>query len=155
MPWPIPQGLWERALARSVSRTSRQWRAGRWPFQQPHGNRRRCPRKRRHPVVHARFFSHRSVTARDAHSVEDWRRHALFIVENTVEDRAGQRRGRLRLDAALEAAEDGHVAGLQVRSGSWWIEAQQDMREIGLRGRQGGITGVDAGKIERSSKKDD
>ena len=105
-------------------------------------------RKRRVPVVHARFLSHRSVTARDAHSVEDWRGHDL-VVENTVEDRAGQRRGRLRLDAALEAAEDGHVAGLQVRSASWWDEAQQDMNESG----QGGLTGVDARKIVRSSKK--
>ena len=77
------------------------------------------------------------------------------VVEFTVEERAGQRRGRLRLDAALEAAEEGHVAGLQVRSASWSAEAQPDMREIGLRGRQGGLTGVDAGKIVRSIKKND
>ena len=36
-------------------------------------------------------------------------------VERAVDDRAGQRGARLRLDAALEAAEDDHVAGLQVR----------------------------------------
>ena len=63
-------------------------------------------------------------------------------------------RGRLRLDATLEAAEDGQVAWLQVRSASWWDEAQQDMREIGLRGRQGGITGVDVRKIVRSQQDD-
>ena len=40
-------------------------------------------RKRRHPVVHAGFFSHKSVTARDAHSVEDWRRHALFMTTSS------------------------------------------------------------------------
>ena len=32
--------------------------------------------------------------------------------EGAVEDGAGKRGARLRLDAALEAAEDGHVAGL-------------------------------------------
>ena len=36
-------------------------------------------RKRCHPVVHALFSSHKSVAARDAHSAEDWRRHALFM----------------------------------------------------------------------------
>ena len=35
--------------------------------------------------------------------------------EGVVKDGAGKRGARLRLDAALEAAEDGHVAGLQVR----------------------------------------
>ena len=38
-----------------------------------------CARKRLHPVVHAWSFSQRSVAARDAHSAEDWRRHALFM----------------------------------------------------------------------------
>ena len=33
-------------------------------------------RKRRQPVVHTWFSSHKSVAARDAHSAEDWRRHA-------------------------------------------------------------------------------
>ena len=33
-------------------------------------------------------------------------------VEGAIEDGAGKRGARLRLDAALEAAEDGHVAGL-------------------------------------------
>ena len=36
-------------------------------------------RKRCHPVVHAWFFSHKSEAARDAHSAEDWRHHALFM----------------------------------------------------------------------------
>ena len=38
-------------------------------------------RKRRQPVVHAWFLSQRSVTARAAPSVEDWRRHALFMAK--------------------------------------------------------------------------
>ena len=55
----------------------------------------------------------------------------------------GQRRGRLRLDVDLEAAEDGHVTGLQVRRASWRDEAQHDVRESGLHGGQGGLTCVD------------
>ena len=56
------------------------------------------------------------------YSAEDWRRHALFMAKLSncaVNDGAGKRRGRLRLDAALEAAEDSHVAGLQVRRVLW------------------------------------
>ena len=49
--------------------------------------------------------------------------------EGGVEDGAGKSGARLRLDAALEAAEDGHVAWLQVRRASWWEEAQHDVRE--------------------------
>ena len=37
------------------------------------------------------------------------------VFEGAVEDGAGKSGARLRLDAALEAAEDGHVAGLQIR----------------------------------------
>ena len=44
-----------------------------------------CARKGLHPVVHAWFFSQRSATARDAHSAEDWRRHALFNVKPSKE----------------------------------------------------------------------
>ena len=44
-----------------------------------------CARKRRHPVVHAWFFSQRSATARDAHSAEDWRRLALFMAKPSKE----------------------------------------------------------------------
>ena len=65
-------------------------------------------------------------------------------VEGAIEDGAGKSGARLRLDAALEAA---HVAGLQVRSASWWDEAQQDMRESVLHGGQGGLAGVDAGHV--------
>ena len=39
-----PRGLLERALARFLSRTTRQWRPARWPLQQPRENRRRCVR---------------------------------------------------------------------------------------------------------------
>ena len=42
-------------------------------------------RKRCHPVVHALFSSHKSVAARDAHSAEDWRRHALFMAKPSKE----------------------------------------------------------------------
>ena len=53
----------------------------------------------------------------------------------------------MSLDAALEIADDGHGVGLQVRSASWWDEAQHDVRESGLHGGQGGFTGVDAGHV--------
>ena len=69
--------------------------------------------------------------------------------EGAVEDGAGKSGARLRLDAALEAAEDGHVAGLQVRRASWWVEAQHDVWESGLHGGQGGLAGVDAGHVPR------
>ena len=69
------------------------------------------------------------------------------VVERAVDDGAGKPGARLRLDAALEAVEDGHVAGLQVRRASWWDEAQHDVRESGLHGSQGGLTGVDAGRV--------
>ena len=51
----------------------------------------------------------------------------------------------MRLDAVLEAAEDGHVAGLQVRRALWREEAQHDVRESGPHGCQCGLAGVDAG----------
>ena len=58
------------------------------------------------------------------------------VVERAVEDGAGKSGARLRPDAALEAAESGHVAGLQVRRASCWDEAQHDVRESGLHGGQ-------------------
>ena len=64
-----------------------------------------------------------------------------------VKDRAGKRGARLPLDAALEAAEDGYVAGLQVRRALWREEAQHDVRECGLHGCQCGFAGVDAGHV--------
>ena len=91
-----------------------------------------------------------SAIARAAHSAEDWRRHALFMArpsKGAIEDGAGKSGARLRLDAALEAAEDGHVAGLQVRRALWREEAQHDVRECGLHGGQGGLAGVDAGHV--------
>ena len=44
LPWPSPRGLQERVLARSVSRTTRQRRAARWPLQRPRGILRRSDR---------------------------------------------------------------------------------------------------------------
>ena len=54
---------------------------------------------------------------------------------------------RLRLDAALEAAEDGHVARLQVRIPVRRHEAHHDVRERGLHGDHGGLPGVIAGHV--------
>ena len=68
-------------------------------------------------------------------------------VEGVVKDCAGKSRGRLLLNAALEAAEDGHVAGLQVRRALWWEEGEHDVRECGPHGGQGGLAGVDAGHV--------
>ena len=65
--------------------------------------------------------------------------------EGVIEDGAGKSGARLRLNAALESEEDGHVAGLQVRRASWWDEAQHDVRKSGPDGGQGGLAGVDAG----------
>ena len=57
--------------------------------------------------------------------------------EGAIEDGAGKSGAPLCLDAALEAAEDGHVAGLQVGRASWRDEAQHDVWESGLHGGQG------------------
>ena len=67
--------------------------------------------------------------------------------EGAIEDGAGKSGARLRLDAALEAAEDGHVAGLQVRRASWRDEAQHDVWESGPHGGQCGLAGVDADHV--------
>ena len=42
-------------------------------------------RKRRQPVDHTWLALQRSVTARDAHSAEDWRRHGLFMAKPSKE----------------------------------------------------------------------
>ena len=68
-------------------------------------------------------------------------------IEGAIENGAGKSGARLRLDAALEAAEDGHVAGLQVRRAVRREEAQHDVRECGLHGGQSGLAGVDAGHV--------
>ena len=67
--------------------------------------------------------------------------------ERAVDDGAGTSGARLRPDAALEASEDGHVAGLQVGRALWREEAQYDVRELLLHGGQGGLAGVDAGHV--------
>ena len=54
--------------------------------------------------------------------------------EGAIEDGAGKSGARLRLDAAREASEDGHVAVLQVRCATWRDEAQHDVRESGIHG---------------------
>ena len=112
LPWPSPRGLPERAPARFLSRTTRQWCAARWPFSTASRNSASVwARKRRQPVVHTWFMSQGSVTARAAHSAEDRRRHALFMAKPWNEPSrtgAGKSGARLRLDAALEA-EDGGV----------------------------------------------
>ena len=65
------------------------------------------------------------------------------VVERAVEDGAGKSGAH----AALEAAEDGHVAGLQERRAVLRDEAQHDVRELCLHGGQGGLAGVDAGLV--------
>ena len=95
-------------------------------------------RKRRQPVGHAWFLSQRSCTAQGAHTPTCLVHGQAF--ERAVKDGAGKRGAR----AALEAAEDGHVAGLQVRRASWREEAQHDVRESGPHGSQCGVAGVDA-----------
>ena len=61
--------------------------------------------------------------------------------EGAIEHRAGKSGARLRLDAALETAEDGHVAGLQVRRAVRRDEAQHDVRESGPHGGQCDLAG--------------
>ena len=65
-------------------------------------------------------------------------------VEGAIDDGAGKRGACLSLDAALEAAEDGHVAGLKVRCALW---REHDVRECGPHGCQCGLAGVDAGHV--------
>ena len=72
-------------------------------------------------------------------------------VERAVENGAGKSGARLRLDAALEAAEDGHVERLQVRRASWRGEAQHDVRKRRLHGGKGSVAGVDARHAPRLS----
>ena len=116
---------WSAAASVTASRKSPLWA------------RKRCP------VVHAWFLSQRSF---DCASCPGRRLAPCFVhdqvVEGAVKDGAGKRGARLRLDAALKAAEDGHVAG---RRASWREECEHDVRESGLHGGQGGLVGVDAG----------
>ena len=70
-------------------------------------------------------------------------------VEGAIKDGAGKSGARLRLDEALEAAEDGHVARLQVRRALWREEGKHDVRECGPHGCQCGLAGVDAGHVPK------
>ena len=92
----IPRGLREQALVRSVSPTSRQERCSSLSFATASRKTSLCARKRRHPVVQALFSSPKSRIARNAHEVDDCRRHALFITMAS-EDGAGKSGARLRL----------------------------------------------------------
>ena len=67
--------------------------------------------------------------------------------ERAVDDGAGKHGACLSLDAALEAAEDGHVAGLQVRRAVRRDEAQHDVWERRSHGSQSVSAGVDAGHV--------
>ena len=90
------------------------------------------------------------MTASDAHSVDDCRRHALFIATASNDPSMTELARvvlRWRLDTALEAAEEGHVEGLQVRSAVRWNEAQHHVRERHPHGGHGGLAGVDAGHV--------
>ena len=65
------------------------------------------------PARHPRLVFVLEVPDCARRQAEDCRHHALSI-ERAVDDGAGESGARLRLDAALEGAEDGQVAGLQV-----------------------------------------
>ena len=69
------------------------------------------------------------------------------VVGRAAEDGAGKSGARLRLDAALEAAEDSHVAGLLVGRAVRRDEAQYVVREFRLHGDHGGLAGVGAGNV--------
>ena len=70
------------------------------------------------------------------------------VVEGAVEDGAGKSGARLRLDAALEAAEDCQVVGLPIRRAVRQDEVQYDVRELVLHGGRGALAGVDAGHVQ-------
>ena len=147
LPWSVPQSLRERVLVRSVSRTSRQ----------------RFSLRNSLAEIVVAVGTHATPTSfprldllaqvRDCASRPFGRRLAppCFVhgqvFEGVIDDGAGQCRCRMRLDAVLEAAEDGHVAGLHVRRASWRDEAQHDVRECGPHGGQSGFAGVDAGHV--------
>ena len=67
--------------------------------------------------------------------------------EGAIDHGAGKSGARLSLDAVLDAAEDGHVARLQIRRAVRRDEAQHDVRERRLHGGQGGLAGVSAGHV--------
>ena len=90
-----------------------------------------CARKRRQPVIHAKFFV---VEVRDCARRPFGRRLSPpcpvhhDVVERAVDDGAGESGARLRLDAAREAAENGEVAGLQAGGTVRWMLAMSQRR---------------------------
>ena len=87
-------------------------------------------RKRRQPVVHAWLSSQKSVSC----LVHD------HVVERAVDDGAGKRGARLRLDAAL-----GHVAGLPKRSAV--RRDEHDVKELRRHGDHGGLLAMTQRRI--------
>ena len=79
LPCPSPQSLRERAVARSVSRTTRQRRAARWPLPRPHGTWRRCVRAI--DVIPCSRLCSRRRGPEAAHPADDCRRHAMFMAK--------------------------------------------------------------------------
>ena len=69
------------------------------------------------------------------------------VVERAVEDGPGECGARLRLDAALKAAENGNVAGMQAGRAVRRDEAQYDVRELRLRDGQVSLAGVHVGSV--------
>ena len=85
LPWPFPRGLWERALARSVSRTTRQWRAA------------RCLCNSLAEIIVAVCAQLTPSRAPDlAYVAEDCRRHALFMAKPSNEPSRTERRNHSR-----------------------------------------------------------
>ena len=68
------------------------------------------------------------------------------VVERAVDVGAGRSGARVRVDAALEAAEDGNVAGLQIRSAVRGDEAQHARQRRPHVGH-GGLADRDAGHV--------
>ena len=111
LPWPSPRGLRERAPARCAWRKCRGLCDGFFEVGIAVGTQRTPPSCPSLVLV---------AEVRDCASCPFGRRLAppCFVhgqaFQGAIEDGAGKSGARLRLDAALEAAEDGHVAGLQV-----------------------------------------
>ena len=68
-------------------------------------------RRRRQPIAHTWLASHRSLTARAAHSADDWRRHGLFTTNSwevsSMTERA-RRRVSCRRVRSAPACPEGH-----------------------------------------------
>ena len=118
LPRPTQAGPPQAARVRSVSRTHRQWRAARWHFNSL-AESVVALGEQATPTSRPRWVFVAEV--RGCASCSFGRRLSLpcpvhdHVVERAVEDGAGKSGARLRLDAALEAAEDCQIAGLQAR----------------------------------------